>query len=74
MNLSETIKNIRATCNNYIDPNLLAFLIDDNDYMKTNNIMEIEGYEITDNDIVYPLGVLEHIELNENNFDSRLLQ
>ena len=50
MNLSETIKNIRATCNNYIDPNLLAFLIDDNDYMKTNNIMEIEGYEITDND------------------------
>jgi hypothetical protein len=44
MNLSETIKNIRAGCNNYVDPDLLAFIIDDNDYMGTNNILEIEGY------------------------------
>ena len=50
MNLSETIKNIRATCNNYIDPNLLAFIIDDNDYMGTNNLLEIEGYGIEDDD------------------------
>ena len=44
MNLSETIKNIRASCENYIDPDLLAFIIDDEDLMGTNNIMEIEGY------------------------------
>lgn len=50
MNLSKTIKNIRATCNNYVDPNLLAFLIDDDNYMGTNNILEIEGYGITDDD------------------------
>ena len=50
MNLSETIKNIRATCNNYVDPNLLAFIIDDDDHMGTNDIMEIEGYEIADDD------------------------
>ena len=50
MNLNKTIKNIRATCNNYVDPNLLAFLIDDDNYMGTNNILEIEGYGITDND------------------------
>ena len=50
MNLSKTIKNIRATCNNYVDPNLLAFLIDDEGYMGTNNILEIEGYGITDDD------------------------
>ena len=50
MNLSETIKNIRVTCNNYVDPNLLAFLIDDDGYMGTNNILEIEGYNITDDD------------------------
>lgn len=50
MNLSKTIKNIRVTCNNYVDPNLLAFLIDDDNYMGTNNILEIEGYGITDDD------------------------
>ncbi len=50
MNIYETIKNIRASCDNYIDPNLLSFIIDDNNYMGTNNILEIEGYEIEDND------------------------
>lgn len=50
MNIGETIKNIRATCDNYIDPNLLAFVIDDENYMKTNNILEMKGYGITDED------------------------
>lgn len=50
MNLSETIKNIRAACNNYVDPDLLAFIIDDDNYMGTNNILEIEGYDIKEND------------------------
>ncbi|WP_405267595.1 hypothetical protein [Methanobrevibacter sp.] len=50
MNLSKTIKNIRASCNNYIDPNLLAFIIDDDNYMGTNNILEVEGYGINDDD------------------------
>lgn len=50
MNLSETIKNIRASCNNYMDPNLLAFIIDDDNYMGTNNILEINGYGIQDED------------------------
>lgn len=50
MNLNETIKNIRATCNNYVDPNLFAFIIDDDNHMGTNNILEINGYGITDSD------------------------
>jgi len=50
MNLKETIKNIRATCDNYMDPDLLAFLIDDENYMGTNNILEIDGYDISDDD------------------------
>jgi hypothetical protein len=50
MNIGKTIKNIRAACNNYVDPNLLAFIIDDDCHMGTNNITEIEGYGITDND------------------------
>ena len=50
MDFSETIKNIRATCNNYVDPNLLVFIIDDDNHMGTNNIMEIEGYGIKDDD------------------------
>jgi hypothetical protein len=50
MNLKETIKNIRTTCENYVGPNLLAFIIDDENYMGTNNILEIEGYDITNDD------------------------
>ena len=50
MNLSKTIKNIRASCKNYMDPNLFAFLIDDDDYMGTNNILELGGYGIEDSD------------------------
>ena len=50
MNIYETIKNIRASCDNYIDPNLLAFIIDDNNYMGTNNILEIKGYDIAEDD------------------------
>ena len=50
MNLCKTIKNIRASCENYIDPNLLAFIIDEDNYMGTNNILEIKGYGINDDD------------------------
>lgn len=50
MNIYETIKNIRATCDNYIDPDLLSFIIDDDNYMGANNILEINGYNIKDND------------------------
>jgi hypothetical protein len=50
MDLKKTIKNIRATCNYYVDPNLLAFVIDDDCHMGTNNILEIEGYGIGNDD------------------------
>ena len=50
MNLRETIKNIRSSCNNYMDPNLLAFIIDDDNYMGTNNILEITAYGILPDD------------------------
>ena len=50
MNLGETIKNIRDSCENYMDPNLFAFIIDDDCHMGTNNITEIKGYGITDDD------------------------
>ena len=50
MNIKETIKNIRASCNNYVDPDLFAFIIDEDFHMGTNNISEIEGYGINDDD------------------------
>ena len=50
MNIKETIKNIRASCNNYVDPDLFAFIIDEDFHMGTNNISEIEGYGIEDDD------------------------
>ena len=50
MNIKETIKNIRASCNNYVDPDLFAFIIDDDFHMGTNNISEIESYGIEDDD------------------------
>lgn len=66
MNLSETIKNIRATCENYVDPNLLAFIIDDDNYMGTNNILEIAKYGI-ENDDTYENRLLK-ISEHENIF------
>lgn len=50
MNLSETIKNIRASCNNYVDPDLVATVIHDNYYMGSNNISELEQYGINVSD------------------------
>ena len=50
MNLSETIKNIRATCNNYVDPDLVATVIHDNYFMGANNICELEQYDIKKQD------------------------
>jgi hypothetical protein len=50
MNIKETIKNIRDSCNNYVDPDLFAFTIDEDFHMGTNNISEIKGYGIEDDD------------------------
>ena len=50
MNVLETIKNIRAVCDNYIDPDLLATVIDDDFYMGSNNIMELKKYGIKSED------------------------
>ena len=50
MDLEKTIKNIRAKCDNYMDPDLFAFIISDDMYMGTNNILEIDGYGIESDD------------------------
>lgn len=50
MNLSKTIKNIRASCNNYTDPDLVATIIHENGYMGTNNILEFSDYGIENDD------------------------
>ena len=71
MNLSETIKNIRASCNNYVDPDLVATVIHDNYYMGSNNISELEQYDISIDDSFEEkiLKILKH----ENVFLNRLL-
>ena len=46
MNLEKTIKNIRASCNNYVDPDLVATVIHDNYYMGSNNITELDQFDI----------------------------
>ena len=50
MRISETIKNIQATCKNYVDPDLVATVIHDNYYMGSNNITELEKYGIEKED------------------------
>lgn len=50
MDVCKTIKNIRASCDIYAEPNLVATIIDDNCFMGANNIDEIEGYGIAKND------------------------
>ena len=50
MNVYESIKNIRAKCNNYVEPDLVSTIIDDNYYIGSNNISEMEGYDISESD------------------------
>lgn len=50
MNLNETIKNIRSTCDNYVDPDLVATVIHDSYYMGTNNILELDKFDIKKED------------------------
>ena len=50
MRINETIKNIRASCDNYVDKDLVATIIHDNYYMGTNNILEFDGYGIRKDD------------------------
>ena len=46
MRIKETIKNIRATCNNYVDPDLVATVIHDSYLMGTNNVYELDQFGI----------------------------
>lgn len=41
MNIIKTIKNIRATCDDYIDPDLVATVIYHDNYIGTNNILDL---------------------------------
>jgi hypothetical protein len=50
MDVYETIKNIRRKCDNYVDPNLVATIIDENNFMGKNNISELDGYGFSDDD------------------------
>ena len=50
IDISKTIENIRATCNNYVDPDLVATVIHDNYFMGSNNILEIEKFDIKKED------------------------
>ena len=58
MNFKKTIENIRSTCASYIEPDLLSFIISDDYLMGTNNILDIEGYDIE----------------NEDNYEERLIK
>ena len=50
ININETIKNIRASCDNYVDPNLVATVIHEDYYMGSNNIDELTQFDIDDED------------------------
>ena len=50
INVSETIKNIRSTCNNYVDQDLVATVVHDNYYMGSNNIEDLDKFDIKKED------------------------
>lgn len=50
MDVYETIKNIHSKCDIYVDPDLVATIIDENNFMGKNNITELEGYGFSDDD------------------------
>ena len=50
MKIKETIENIRASCDNYVDPDLVATVIHDNYFMGSNNIYEFDQFDIEKDD------------------------
>ena len=48
--IRETIKNIRSSCDNYVDPELVATVIHDDYYMGTSNINELTEFDIDPDD------------------------
>lgn len=50
MRIEETIKNIRASCDNYVDPDLVATVIHDDYFMGSNNIDELDQFDIKKDD------------------------
>ena len=66
MNIEKTIINIRNNCDSYVEPDLLAFIVDDDNLLSTNNILNMTGNEINDNDN-YEKRLLK-IHKNENIF------
>ncbi|MCR5026615.1 MAG: hypothetical protein K6A34_04145 [Methanobrevibacter sp.] len=50
MDVYETIKNIRSSCDNYADPDLVSTIIYDNYLIGKNNLLKIEGYGILENE------------------------
>lgn len=50
MDIRKTVENIRATCNNYTDPDLVATVIYDTYYMGANNITELDSFDIDSGD------------------------
>ena len=49
--IRETIKYIRATCDNYVDPDLVATVVHDNYYyMGSNNIEDLDKFDIKKED------------------------
>ena len=60
--IRETLKNIRASCDNYVDPNLVATVVHDNCYMGTSNICDLTefGIDIDDSFEERILKILKH--------------
>lgn len=65
INIRETIKNIQANCDNYADPELVCVVINDDNTMGTNNILQLEDYNVNPEDSYEEnvLRVLEHKDI-----------
>lgn len=50
MNIKKTIENIQKTCDSYVDPELVGIIINQDNYMGSNNIEEISDYGIEKSD------------------------
>ena len=62
MNIKKTIRNIVDNCDNYIDPDLVAIIINDNYTLGSNNFSEIDDFGICPDDTYEKrlMKILEH--------------
>ena len=50
MNVKKTVEHVQKNCDGYVDPDLVAVVVTEDNYLGSNNIGELKDYGISESD------------------------